>query len=180
MSAPSASPADEHNPILQRRQVKEEDITVLSQDPTPVRPTLVRELATLPASFETINWTWDNSSSKPPIQQLLLILLLNPGLGASVKHLSFSRRYTVRNGGVAPIRPNEREMKAIQDMIHEAQFPMESVWINALELGTINVFVALLLSQLTGLESLYLDAEIFHGYKVSWTALQACVVIKSG
>lgn len=90
MSAPSASPADEHNPILQRRLVKEEDISVLSQDPTPVRPTLVRELATLPASFETINWTWDNSSSKPPIQQLLFILLLNPGLGASVKHLSFN------------------------------------------------------------------------------------------
>ena len=52
-------------------------------------------------------------------------------------------------------------MKAIQDMIHEAQFPMESVWINALELGTINVFVALLLSQLTGVETLFLDAEFF-------------------
>lgn len=50
-------------------------------------------------------------------------------------------------------------MKAMQDMIHEAHLPMESLWISALELGTIHVFVALVLSQLTDLKTLYLDVD---------------------
>lgn len=132
---------------IQKCQVKERSITTLSQESM-----LVQKLA-LPPSSETIDWTWcsptqNGPSSHPPIHRLLLQLLANPGLAASVKHLSFSGRFAIRTQAPAPMKLNKRDMKALQDMILEMELPMAPLWMEALELGTINVFVALILSQL--------------------------------
>lgn len=144
--------------ISQLSPVNEKGSTAISQDIKQVH-----DIALFPDSFDTINWTWapiqKALSSDPPISQLLLMLLENPDLGARIKHLSFSGEFALRNQDAAPIRLSEREMKTVQDMIHEAQFPMASMWIKDLELGTINVFVALVLSQLVGLQTLHLDAD---------------------
>ena len=151
-----------HPSFLQLSQVKDEDITALPQNSKPLH-----EFALLLPSFETINWIWSSPiqkalSSNPPIHQLLLTLLANPELAALVKHLSFSAPYHVRNrGATPPIQLNEREMKTVQDMILEAQLPMEPAWTQALELGSINVFVALVLSQLHNLQTLHLDVDFF-------------------
>ena len=151
-----------HPSFLQLSQVKDEDITALPQNSKPLH-----DLALLLPSFETINWIWNSPiqkalSSNPPIHRLLLTLLANPDLAALVKHLSFSAPYNVPNqGATPPIQLNEREMKAVQDMILEAQLPMEPAWTQALELGSINVFVALVLSQLHNLQTLHLDADFF-------------------
>ncbi|MCJ1349545.1 hypothetical protein MMC31_007786 [Peltigera leucophlebia] len=144
----------------QQCQVTDKSFPALSQDFK-----LVQELALLPSSV-TINWTWGSPtqnalSSDPPIHRLLLLLLANPNLAALVKHVSFSGRYPIRNQGAAPIQLKKRDMKAVQDMILETQLSMAPVWINALELGTINVFVALILSQLVNLQTLHLDADFF-------------------
>lgn len=56
-------------------------------------------------------------------------------------------------------------MKALQDMILEMELPMAPLWMEALELGTINVFVALILSQLINLQTLHLDVDFFMGTK---------------
>ena len=130
---------------------------------------LVQKLA-LPPSSETIDWTWcsptqNGPSSHPPIHRLLLQLLANPGLAASVKHLSFSGRFAIRTQAPAPIKLNKRDMKALQDMILEMELPMAPLWMEALEMGTINVFVALVLSQLVSLQTLHLDVDFFMGTK---------------
>lgn len=130
---------------------------------------LVQKL-TLPPSSETIDWTWcsptqNGPSSHPPIHRLLLQLLANPGLAASVKHLSFSGRFAIRTQAPAPIKLNKRDMKALQDMILEMELPMAPLWMEALELGTINVFVALILSQIVNLQTLHLDVDFFMGTK---------------
>ena len=86
------------------------------------------------------------------------MLLANPDLAALVKHLGFSGRYAVRGQDATTIQLNKRNMKAVQDIIFESQLSMEPVWMKAVELGTINVFVALLLLQLVNLQALHLDA----------------------
>ncbi len=147
--------------IQQQCLVKDEDISALSQDLK-----LVNEVALFLPSFKTINWTWGSPasnapSSDPPVHRLLLMLLANPDLAALVKHLSFSGSCGIRNEDATPKQLSERDMKAVQDMILETQLPMERLWMKALELGTINVFVALILSQLVNLQTLHLDAVFF-------------------
>lgn len=149
---------------IQQCQVKEGDITTLSQESM-----LVQKLALRPSS-ETIDWTWcsptqNGPSSHPPIHRFLLQLLANPDLAASVKHLSFSGRFAIRTQAPAPIKLNKRDIKASQYIILEIELPMAPLWMEALELGTINIFVALILSQLVNLQILHLDVDFFMGTK---------------
>ena len=121
---------------IQKCQVKEGGINTLSQESM-----LVQKLA-LPPSSETIDWTWcsptqNRPPSHPPIHRLLLQLLANPGLAASVKHLSFTGEFAIPTQAPAPIKLNKCDMKALQDMILEMELPMAPLWMEALEMGTI-------------------------------------------
>lgn len=56
---------------------------------------------------------------------------------------------------------NMCEIKAGEDLVRGAQFPLAPLWIDALSLGNINVLVALVLSQLPNLQTLHLDQDFF-------------------
>ena len=79
----------------------------------------------------------------------------SPHLCASIEHLTFSGD----PGTIEGI--DERDIKAVDNLLHEAQFPLVPLWTNALSLGNINVFVALILSQLSNLQTLHLDEDFF-------------------
>lgn len=104
-----------------------------------------------------ISWTWNTSphDSNPSIHLLLRKLLKSPHFCASIEHLTFS-------GDPGTIeRIDERDIKAVENLLHQAQFPLAPLWIDALNLGNINVFVALILSQLSNLQTLHLDEDFF-------------------
>lgn len=106
-----------------------------------------------------INWKWnspqESSTGNPSIHLLLQKLLESPQFCASIKHLSFS-------GDPGTTKPfNMCEIKAGEDLVRGAQFPLAPLWIDALSLGNINVLVALVLSQLPNLQTLHLDQDFF-------------------
>ena len=132
--------------ILQKAALKEYDFTIGD--------------FSLCSPCNAIGWTWNTlpqkpSSGSPSIHSLLRKLLENPHLCASIKHLSFSGD----PGTIEPI--NEREIKVVEDLVHGAQFPLAPLWIDALNLGNINIFVALILPQLPNLQTLHLDQDFF-------------------
>ncbi|MCJ1347572.1 hypothetical protein MMC31_005797 [Peltigera leucophlebia] len=149
MSASIPLPSEISNHILQLAAVKEKD----KDDFT------IGDLS-LGSPSNAISWTWNTphpkpSSGNPSIHRLLRKLLESPHLCASIEHLSFS-------GDPGTIeRINEREIKAVEDLVNGAQFPLAPLWIDALNLGNINVFVALVLSQLPNLQTLHLDQDFF-------------------
>lgn len=105
-----------------------------------------------------ISWTWNTStheptSSNPSIHLLLRKLLNSPHLCASIEHLTFSGD----PGTIEGI--DEGDIKEVENLLHQAQFPLAPL--NALNLGNINVFVALILSQLSNLQTLHLDEDFF-------------------
>lgn len=82
-----------------------------------------------------ISWTWNTSpheptSSNPSIHLLLRKLLKSPHLCASIEHLTFSGD----PGTIEGI--DERDIKAVENLLHQAQFPLAPIWIDALNLGT--------------------------------------------
>lgn len=106
-----------------------------------------------------IKWTWNSpqepSTGNPSIHLLLRKLLDSPQICASIKHLSFS-------GDPGPRKPiSVGDIKAGEDLVRGAQFPLAPLWIEALSLGNINVLVALVLSQLPNLQTIHLDQDFF-------------------
>lgn len=98
-----------------------------------------------------ISWTWNTSthepsSSNPSIHLLLRKFLNSPHLCTSIEHLTFSGD----PGTIEGI--DEGDIKAVENLLRQAQFPLAPLWKNALNLGNINVFVALILSQLSNLQ----------------------------
>lgn len=107
-----------------------------------------------------ISWAWITSPQKqasgnPSIHLLLRKLLESPPLCASIKNLSF-------NGDPGTTEQiNGRDVKVVENLVHGAQFPLAPLWIDALNLGNINVFVVLVLLQLHNLQTLHLDQDFF-------------------
>lgn len=136
----------------------------------------LREL-TVPCLYDTIIWTWNMHANptelcNPPIHLLLRSIVETLQLGAYVKHLSFrgtknKRIPTYKQSPGTIWAPGEQpklsasEFKVVEDFVHAAQLPLEKPWIAELETGNVNVFVALVLSQLSNLRTLYLGVD-FH------------------
>lgn len=127
----------------------------------------LRERA-VPSLYNSLEWTWGKLSS-PPVHLLLRSLVENRQVGAYVKYLNFSTSYRLSSKrspgslweqGEQP-KCTADELKALKDYVHELKLPSETLWTTELETGNINVFVALVLSQLTDLRTLHLSTE-FH------------------
>ncbi len=110
---------------------------------------------TLPLLYQEIRWTSDTSSGRnPPILLLLRSILERPKLASYVEHIEFqgSKPPSVWTNEDHPDLTAD-ELKLAIDVICTSQLPSEKLWIQELENGNADAFVALLLLQLSNLQS---------------------------
>lgn len=131
----------------------------------------LRERA-VPSLYNSLEWTWNSvprygKLSSPPVHLLLRSLVENRQMGAYVKYLNFStscRLSSKRSPGSLWEQGEQPkctvdELRVLKDYVHELELPSKTLWTTALETGNINVFIALVLSQLTNLRTLHLSTE---------------------
>ncbi len=159
-------PGEILNPILLKGDFTKQDLSALSRVCKPLRQ------LTLPRLYEAIIFNWTTASSETPkILFFLRSLLEKPYLSALVKHFRCigrkkeGIRYAKRSPGTLW---EEGEMKTLEDgelfkmakdVVLMADLPEPLLWIDAMEMGDIDVLVALILSQLPQLQTLHLDVN---------------------
>lgn len=131
---------------------------------------------TIPHLYEIIDWTWNSDPAlaepcNPPIHLLLRSLVETRHLGSYVQCLQFNGWKNIgsiwqkRSPGTIWERGKPKctadELQALKGYVHEVQLPSETLWITELEIGNVDVFVALVLSQLCNLRTLKLGVD-FH------------------
>jgi len=131
---------------------------------------------TIPYLYETIDWTWNSGPAlaepcNPPVHLLLRSLVENRHLGSYFQCLQFNGSknkgsiWQKRSPGTIWERGKPKctadQLQALKGYVHEVQLPSETLWITELEIGNVNVFVALVLSQLCNLRTLKLSTD-FH------------------
>ena len=114
-----------------------------------------------PSLYSRIHWTWMDTRS-PPIILLLRSILSRPQLAAHIRALvldgdNFGR---TRDGGQPPTVPvTTAELDKPIAFIKKFNVPYEDLWIQKLQWGEMDAFIALLLSQLSNLRYLHLDCN---------------------
>lgn len=56
---------------------------------------------------------------------------------------------------------DKRNIKAVENLLNQTQFFLAPLWIDVMKLGNNNVFVALILPQLSNLQTIYLNKDFF-------------------
>lgn len=86
----------------------------------------------------------------------------NRHLDTYVKHLSFDGQspMVIWTPGKQP-KLTDGELKMMEEFIHAAELPLETLWTAELKKGSVNVFLALIVSQLFNLQTLRLRLD-FH------------------
>lgn len=159
-------PGEILNPILLKGDFTSQDLSALSRVCKPLRQ------LTLPRLYEAIVFNWSTASSgTPKIHFFLRSLLETPCLSALVKHFrciggkNKGVRYakqspgTLWEEGATKTLEDGELVKMAKDVVHTADLPEPLLWIDALETGNIDAFVALILSQLPQLQTFHLDVD---------------------
>jgi hypothetical protein len=114
-----------------------------------------------PLIYSTIHWRWERSQT-PPITLLLRSILSRPQLAAYIQILlldgdTFHRtEYTGRPPKI-PVAGAELDQPI--SFIERMKVPYGSIWIEELHRGTMDAFVAILLSQLSNLTCLRVESN---------------------
>lgn len=159
-------PGEILNPILLKGDFTKQDLSALSRVCKPLRQ------LTLPRLYEAIIFNWTSASSgTPKILFFLRSLLEKPYLSALVKHfrcigrkkegISYAKRSpgTLWEEGEMKTLEDGELFKMAKDVVLTADLPEPLLWIDAMEMGDIDVLVALILSQLPQLQTLHLDVN---------------------
>lgn len=114
-----------------------------------------------PFLYSNIQWTWAESQT-PPITQLLRSILSRPQRASFVQTVKLNgdtfQRNQHRFRHASPKIPvTESDLDGLIECIKRINVPYDDVWIQELRSGTMDAFVALLLSQLPNLRCLHLS-----------------------
>lgn len=126
--------------------------------------------------YADINWMWIWHSRQrrvqyPPINLLLRTLLERPELALFIKRLHLDVDDTINEGfkyaqdyleGVQPEPLDLQTTSAAMSLVSKIGFPQKDRWHAALQEGSIDAVIALILSQLKGLEILNLGMPLVH------------------
>lgn len=135
----------------------------------PLPPTTLRELCLVntdlralaePFLYSSIHWTWVESQT-PPITSLLRTILQRPQLVIFVQSITLDRATFKRDRHQFRLESpklvvSEDDLGALIDCINSINVPFGEVWIQEIRSGTMDAFVALLLSRLPRLRRLRL------------------------
>lgn len=112
-----------------------------------------------PFLYSKIEWTWLKAQTPPPIILLLRSILCRPQLAAYIRSVILNGHtfYLPYFRGIAPkISISEVELDEPIAFIQRTRVPYGDLWAQELRHGTMDAFIALLLSQLSNLTCLYL------------------------
>lgn len=152
--------------ILNLIVLPSEDLSALSRVCKPLRQLM------LPRLYGTIHLTWTMElTGNTKIHFFVRSLLENRCLSALVKHFccigetNMEVRYakqwpgTFWEEGITKTLEDDKLIMKAKEVLYSAEFPEPLSWIDALEMGNVDVFVALILLQLPQLQTLHLDAD---------------------
>ena len=152
--------------ILNLIVLPSEDLSALSRVCKPLRQLM------LPRLYGTIHLTWTMElTGNTKIHFFVRSLLENRCLTALVKHFccigetNMEVRYakqwpgTFWEEGITKTLEDDKLIMKAKEVLYSAEFPEPLSWIDALEMGNVDVFVALILLQLPQLQTLHLDAD---------------------
>ncbi|KAK7430495.1 hypothetical protein QQZ08_003014 [Neonectria magnoliae] len=110
--------------------------------------------------YASIHWTWTESQT-PPIILLLRSILRRPELAAFIQNLTLNGATFERNQHHSrrespKLLVAEEDLDGLVRCIERIDVPYGDLWIQEMRAGSMNAFVALLLSQLPDLRSLHL------------------------
>ncbi|KPM43773.1 hypothetical protein AK830_g2802 [Neonectria ditissima] len=113
-----------------------------------------------PFLYSSIQWTWTESQT-PPILSLLRSILRRPELATFTQHFALkgaAYEYDLDQirGESPKISPADDDLDAIIQCMQRIDVPYRDLWMEEICTGTMDAFVALLLSRLPRLRSLYL------------------------
>jgi hypothetical protein len=141
-----------------------------------------RHLCTLaePFLYSDIHFAWKKSQHHP-ITSLLRSLLGRPELATHVRRVSLvgTSLATLGNQTNQPKFPkipvSEAELKAPLAFVQKTTLPYREIWLKELRNGTMDAFVAVLLSQSLRLTYLFLDFDFFHESRFICLAFQSMI-----
>ncbi|PLB36520.1 uncharacterized protein BDW47DRAFT_132712 [Aspergillus candidus] len=113
-----------------------------------------------PFLYSHIQWTWTNSQN-PPITRFLRSIVQRPELASYVRVVilngnTFEREWRDYQHESPRLPVTEFALDELVECIEKTQVPYAEQWIQELRVGTMDAFLALLLSQLPNLACLYL------------------------
>lgn len=153
-----ALPGEILNSILFKTDFTHQDHCALSRVCKPLRR------LTLPHIFEAVVFTWTTGpSGVTKLHSFLRAFFDNQRLSGLVKHfrcIGGNRKRlsgTLWQEGAIKTLEDDKLIKMAKNVVYTAELPEPLLWINALEMGNIDAFLALHLSQLLHLQSLDLD-----------------------
>lgn len=112
-----------------------------------------------PLLYSTIHWEWLEDLRPPPVGLLLRSILERPELATHIRSLSLTGHtfYLPHFRGTVPKIPRPgHELDTYIDSVRNSGVPYGDLWVYHLVLGTMDAFVALLVSLLSNLTTLQL------------------------
>ncbi|KAJ5478934.1 hypothetical protein N7530_004443 [Penicillium desertorum] len=128
--------------------------------------------------YKKIQLTWQHPYHPPPITQLLRTLISRPHLAAYIKTLHLAGKTPTLASLVSYIRTIPVSIAELNEhiaFIRKTRVPYIDLWIQELQQGTINAFVALLLAQLPNLRCLYLSPAFTQRSEIIGMVLRSAI-----
>lgn len=115
-----------------------------------------------PYLYSKIQFTWKERLQPHPITSLLRSLLRRPQLATFIRRVSlagFSLHNPYYEDRAPKILVSENELKELVAFVMKTTVPYRQIWVEEIQSGTMDAFVALLISQPLRLSCLAIDGD---------------------
>lgn len=129
-----------------------------------------------PLLYSSIKWKWE-TGSVPPIQLFLRSILNRPELGDHVRIIELTGNSWDKWRAHPPpkIPVNDAGLDIIEGAIERLKVPFSELWISELRSGTMDAFVAVLLSKAPKVETLTFSPEFTKEFLIMGQVLRAAL-----
>ncbi|KAK3935293.1 hypothetical protein QBC46DRAFT_422900 [Diplogelasinospora grovesii] len=133
-----------------------------------------------PFLYSKIQWTWAREESPPPITLLLRSISRRPQLAAYIRIAIFEgKRYGMIFYKTAKLPVSIAELDELVAFVRNIKLPCRDFWIKELRSGTVDAFVALLLSRLSNLTFLRLEPNFWQESRFIGLMLRSALCAES-